>query len=43
MCLGAEATAFFGRVDAADLELELGRIAARVIKEQVGGVATTAR
>ena len=33
----------FGRVDAADLELELGRISDRVIKEQVGGVATTAR
>ncbi len=33
----------FGRVDAADLELELGRISDRVVKEQVGGVATTAR
>ena len=30
----------FGRVDAKDLELELGRVADRTVREQVGGGKT---
>jgi hypothetical protein len=30
----------FGRVDAKDLELELGQVSARLVREQVGGEKT---
>jgi hypothetical protein len=32
----------FGRVEAQDMELEYGEVAARLVKEQVGGQLTTA-
>jgi hypothetical protein len=33
----------FGRVEAQDMELEVGQVAERLVKEQVGGQLTTAR
>ena len=32
----------FGRVEAQDMELEVGKVAERLVKEQVGGQLTTA-
>lgn len=33
----------FGRVDAKDLEMELGQVSARLVREQVGGKRTGGR